>query len=233
MAKTNDDIRREMLNNFLPVDPNQSVELLDQLDELLMRYESAIREVRTKLEILNDELSLSSGYQNPIKSIASRRKKTISIFEKLRRQGDELSLESIQKNLNDVAGIRVICSFIDDIYKVAHMLTRQDDVKLIQVKDYIKNPKPNGYRSYHMIIEVPVFFSNEKAYMRVEVQIRTVAMDYWASLEHTMKYKQDIENAEEIMRELKECADTIAATDLKMMEIREKIPTHKAYEPKL
>ena len=233
MAKTNDDIRREMLNNFLPVDPNQSVELLDQLDELLMRYESAIREVRTKLEILNDELSLSSGYQNPIKSIASRRKKTISIFEKLRRQGDELSLESIQKNLNDVAGIRVICSFIDDIYKVAHMLTRQDDVKLIQVKDYIKNPKPNGYRSYHMIIEVPVFFSNEKAYMRVEVQIRTIAMDYWASLEHTMKYKQDIENAEEIMRELKECADTIAATDLKMMEIREKIPTHKAYEPKL
>lgn len=233
MAKTNDDIRREMLNNFLPVDPNQSVELLDQLDELLMRYESAIREVRTKLEILNDELSLSSGYQNPIKSIASRRKKTISIFEKLRRQGDELSLESIQKNLNDVAGIRVICSFIDDIYKVAHMLTRQDDVKLIQVKDYIKNPKPNGYRSYHMIIEVPVFFSNEKAYMRVEVQIRTVAMDYWASLEHTMKYKQDIENAEEIMRELKECAETIAATDLKMMEIREKIPTHKAYEPKL
>ena len=219
----NEEIIRDMLIDFMPADPDQGMELLDKLDILLMRYEAAIREVRTRLEILNDELSLK-GFQNPITNIMSRRKSTVSIFKKLKRQGDELSLESIQKNLNDVAGIRVICSFIDDIYKVARMLARQDDITVIRVKDYIKNPKPNGYRSYHMILETPIFFSDEKVSMRVEVQIRTVAMDYWASLEHRMKYKQDIENADEIMAALKECADTIAATDLKMMEIREKIP---------
>ena len=147
----------------------------------------------------------------------------MSILEKLKRYGVEVSLNSIEKNLNDVAGIRVICSFVDDIYRVARMLIQQDDIRLIQVKDYIENPKPNGYRSYHMIVEVPVFFSNEKRPMRVEIQIRTVAMDFWASLEHKMKYKQDIDNAEEIMAELKECADTISQTDIKMMRIREKI----------
>jgi len=225
----NEEIMREMLANFLPQDPDQGMEALAELDVLLMRYESAIREVRTKLEILNDELSLSER-QNPITNIISRRKKTVSIFEKLIKQGDELSLKSIQENLSDVAGVRVICSFIDDIYKVARMLAQQDDVTLIEVKDYIKNPKPNGYRSYHMIIEVPVFFSNEKRPMRVEVQIRTVAMDFWASLEHRMKYKQDIENADEIMKELRECADTIAATDQKMMEIRDKIPGTDGYQ---
>lgn len=221
--RTKAETRQGLITKYLPKDPDEAKEFMDELDILLMRYESAIREVRTKLEILNDELSLL-GHQNPINSILSRRKKTLSIFEKLERQGDELTLSSIQENLNDVAGIRVICGFIDDIYKVAKMLARQDDVRLIQVKDYIKNPKPNGYRSYHMIIEVPVFFSNEKLPMRVEVQIRTVAMNYWASLEHKMKYKQDIENAGEIMDMLKECADTIAETDKKMLTIREMIP---------
>ena len=194
-----------------------------KLEVLLMRYDSALREVRTKLEILNDELSLT-GMHSPISSISWRRKKTKSIFEKLERQGDPLTLESIEANLNDVAGIRVICAFVDDIYKVARMLVQQDDIQLIQVKDYIANPKPNGYRSYHMILEVPVFFSNEKKAMRVEVQIRTVGMDFWATLEHQMKYKKDIDNADEIMAELKVCADTIAETDKKMMEIRGKIP---------
>lgn len=221
--RTKAETMQGLITKYLPNDPEEAKEFMDELDILLMRYESAIREVRTKLEILNDELSLR-GYQNPINSILSRRKKTLSIFEKLERQGDELTLNSIQENLNDVAGIRVICGFIDDIYKVAKMLARQDDIRLIQVKDYIKNPKPNGYRSYHMIIEVPVFFSNEKLPMRVEVQIRTVAMNYWASLEHKMKYKQDIENAGEIMDMLKECADTIAETDKKMLAIREMIP---------
>lgn len=221
--RTKAETMQGLITKYLPNDPEEAKEFMDELDILLMRYESAIREVRTKLEILNDELSLR-GHQNPISSILSRRKKTLSIFEKLERQGDELTLNSIQENLNDVAGIRVICGFIDDIYKVAKMLARQDDIRLIQVKDYIKNPKPNGYRSYHMIIEVPVFFSNEKLPMRVEVQIRTVAMNYWASLEHKMKYKQDIENAGEIMDMLKECADTIAETDKKMLAIREMIP---------
>ncbi|MEF9922529.1 MAG: GTP pyrophosphokinase family protein [Anaerovoracaceae bacterium] len=198
------------------------VAYLNEFDILMMRYDSAIREVRTKLEILNDELSLTNS-QSPISSIQSRRKKTISIAEKLKRMDKDVTIQSIVDNLNDVAGIRVICAFLDDIYKIARMLAQQDDITLIEVKDYIRNPKPNGYRSYHMIVEIPVFFSNEKQPMRVEVQIRTVAMDFWASLEHQMKYKQDVEAADEIMGELKECADTIASTDLRMLKIREKI----------
>ena len=218
----NEDKAKELMEELLPDDPEGMKAMLRDFDVLMMRYDSAIREVRTKLEILNDELSLH-GQHSPISSISSRRKKPMSILEKLKRYGVEVSLNSIEKNLNDVAGIRVICSFVDDIYRVARMLIQQDDIRLIQVKDYIENLKPNGYRSYHMIVEVPVFFSNEKRPMRVEIQIRTVAMDFWASLEHKMKYKQDIDNAEEIMAELKECADTISQTDIKMMRIREKI----------
>ena len=187
---------------------------------LMMRYDSAIREVATKLEILNSELSLVRD-ESPISSIQSRRKKDSSIFEKLVRQGNEISLKSIEENLNDVAGIRVICSFVDDIYRVARMLARQDDIKVVMIKDYIKKPKPNGYRSYHMIVEIPVFFSNEKRPMRVEVQIRTVAMNFWASLEHQIKYKHNVKEAEKIGRDLKDCADTIANTDLRMQKIRE------------
>lgn len=222
----NDEKAKMLLDEFLPSEPAEAVKSLEEFDILMMRYDSALREIRTKLEILNDELSMTSE-QSPISSIASRRKKPISILEKLKRQNNEITLESIQDNLNDVAGIRVICSFVDDIYKVARMLVQQDDITLIQVKDYIQNPKPNGYRSYHMIVEVPVFFVYEKKPMRVEVQIRTVAMDFWASLEHQMKYKQDVDNAPEIMDELKACADTIAQTDMKMLEIREKITAAK------
>lgn len=213
---------KELMRDFMPDRPEDVFEFFEKFDILMMRYDSAIREVKTKLEILNDELSLISS-QSPISSIQSRRKKPISIAEKLTRLGKEVTLGSIMDNLNDVAGVRVICSFVDDIYKVAKMLAQQDDIKVLEIKDYIKNPKPNGYRSFHMIVEVPVFFSNVKKPMRVEVQIRTVAMDFWASLEHQMKYKNDIKNADEIMKELKECADTIANTDLKMLKIRERI----------
>lgn len=213
---------KKLLDEFLPGEPAEAFKSLEEFDILMMRYDSALREIRTKLEILNDELSMTSE-QSPISSISSRRKKPISVLEKLKRQNNEISLQSIEENLNDVAGIRVICSFVDDIYKVARMLVQQDDITLIQVKDYIQNPKPNGYRSYHMIVEVPVFFVYEKRPMRVEVQIRTVAMDFWASLEHQMKYKQDVDNADTIMAELKVCADTIAETDMKMLSIREKI----------
>lgn len=211
-----------MNERILAENPGETLQNLENFDLLMMRYDSAIREVRTKLEILNDELAVTRE-DSPISSIISRRKKASSIMEKLQRQNNEISLESIEKNLNDVAGIRVICSFVDDIYQVAKMLVQQDDITLIEVKDYIKNPKPNGYRSFHMIVEVPVFFSNEKRPIRVEIQIRTVAMDFWASLEHQMKYKKNIDNADEIMKELKECADTIAETDMKMLKIRESI----------
>ena len=130
-------------------------------------------------------------------------------------------------NLNDIAGVRVICSFVDDIYDIATMLINQDDVKIIEIKDYIKNPKPNGYRSYHMIIEIPVFFSDKKQFMRVEVQIRTIAMDFWASVEHKIKYKKEVEGAEEIIKELKECADIISSTDDRMQNIRKRLEGDK------
>lgn len=196
-----------------------------EFQELMMMYSCAIREMRTKLEVLNDELSVHHQ-RNPIEFITSRVKKPLSIVEKLHRYGVPVSVESVEKNLNDVAGVRVICSFIEDIYTVADMLLRQDDITLIKKKDYIEHPKDNGYRSLHLIIEIPVFFSNQKKNMRVEVQIRTIAMDFWASVDHQLKYKQDIEdveNADELSAELKECADIIAQTDARMQAIKNKI----------
>lgn len=194
-----------------------------EFQQAIMMYTSAIREVKTKLEVLNDELSIKNQ-RNPIEMIKSRVKKPMSIMEKLKRRGLEISVESMVNNLDDVAGVRIICSFLDDIYKVAEMLVRQDDVTVVAVKDYIKNPKPNGYRSYHMIIEIPVFFSDSKKPMRVEVQIRTMAMDFWASLDHQLKYKKSfIDDNGEISEELRICADVIAQTDIKMLEIRKRI----------
>lgn len=190
--------------------------------EMMMRYQGAIREVSTKFEILNMEMSVRNN-RNPIETIKTRIKTPKSIVNKLKRRNFEISLESVMKNLNDVAGVRIICSFVDDIYYIADLFTKQDDVRVVEIKDYIKNPKPNGYRSYHMIVEIPVFFSNEKQFIRVEVQIRTIAMDFWASLEHQVKYKKDIEKSEEIERQLKVCADVISATDIKMMDIAKKI----------
>ncbi len=162
--------------------PSNLLTQAHEFQEAMMMYTCAIREVKTKLEVLNDELSVRNQ-RNPIEMIKSRVKKPMSIVDKLRRRNLEVSVESMMNHLDDIAGIRVICSFVDDIYQVAEMLVRQDDVRVLAVKDYIRYPKDNGYRSYHMIIEIPVFFSNEKKFMRVEVQIRTIAMDFWASLD--------------------------------------------------
>ena len=189
-----------------------------QFEELMMMYSSAIREVRTKLEVLNDEFKVRRRH-NPIQYIKHRVKKPASIYEKLNRRGFPVSLESIEENLHDVAGIRVVCGYIQDIYKVAEMLTSQDDVTTVLVKDYIKNPKENGYRSLHLVIEIPVFFSNECKQMKVEVQFRTIAMDNWASLEHQMHYKTEGDVPQEIIQELKECSDALAATDCTMQRI--------------
>ena len=202
--------------------PEKFISEARQFQEVMMMYTCAIREVKTKLEVLNDELSVRNS-RNPIEMIKSRVKKPMSIVEKLQRRGLEVSLDSMINNLDDVAGIRIICSFLDDIYAVADMLVRQDDIRVIAVKDYIKNPKPNGYRSYHMIVEIPVFFSEMKKPMRVEGQIRTIAMDFWASLDHQLKYKKEMDNAVEIGEELKRCADVIAQTDKRMLEIRQQI----------
>ena len=189
----------------------------------MMMYTCAIREVKTKLEVLNDELSVRNQ-RNPIEMIKSRVKKPISIVEKLNRRNLPVSLESMLLNLDDVAGIRVICSFVDDIYAVANMLVSQDDITVVAIKDYIRHPKPNGYRSYHLIIEIPVFFSEEKRSMRVEVQIRTIAMDFWASLDHQLKYKKDIGDAADLIsEELRQCAEIIAQTDQRMLQIRQSI----------
>ena len=195
------------------------LETADDFRRLMMYYSCAIMEVETKLNVLNKEFSLQYD-RNPIETIKSRLKSPASIINKLHRKGLDLDMDVIEKELTDIAGLRVICSFQEDIYKLATMLASQDDVSLMVIKDYIKNPKPNGYRSLHLIIATPIFLSEEKRYMKVEVQFRTIAMDFWASLEHKMKYKKDIKNPEEISRRLKECAEAIKNVDDEMSAIR-------------
>lgn len=190
--------------------------------ELMMMYACAMKEIQTKFEILNTEYKVR--YQrNPISSISTRLKRTSSITEKLAKQRQAFTLENIEDKILDVAGVRVICPYIDDIYTIAEALLNQDDITLIARKDYIAEPKANGYRSLHLIVEVPVFFAEHKKNMKVEVQIRTIAMDFWASLEHQLKYKQEVPNQQEIIEQLKVCADVISATDEKMLGIREQI----------
>ena len=193
-----------------------------QYKELQMLYSCALKEIQTKFEILDTEFKLKYN-RNPIASISTRLKRTESIVEKLHRKNMPVTLDHIEKHINDMAGIRVICSYIDDIYLIADALLRQDDVTLIERKDYIENPKENGYRSLHLIVEVPVFLTETKKPMRVEVQIRTIAMDFWASLEHQMKYKQDIPDATWVMNELRDCAAVIRETDERMLAIRRHI----------
>lgn len=203
-------------------DPDKFLDSVQPFMKLLMQYKCAMLEVQTKFEVLNNELSLY-GDQNPILSVSSRIKKASSIIEKLNRRNLEVSLESIEKNIYDIAGIRIICAFVKDIYALADNICSQDDITLIERKDYIKNPKPNGYRSLHLILEVPVFFLNETKHMKVEIQLRTIAMDSWASLEHKMRYKKDIEEEESIYQDLKQCAEELHHVDLKMGEINHRI----------
>jgi len=190
--------------------------------ELMMMYTCAMKEVQTKFDVLNTEFKVR--YQrNPISSICTRLKRASGITEKLMRMKKPITTESIEENINDVAGVRVICSYIDDIYMIADALLRQDDITLVTRKDYIAEPKPNGYRSLHLIVRVPVFFADRRREMKVEVQIRTIAMDFWASLEHQLKYKQEIADQEHIIEQLKDCAEVINATDAKMLDIRRQI----------
>ena len=194
------------------------------LKRLMAYYRCAIMEVETKFNVLNEEFSLEYD-RNPIETIKTRLKSTESIIKKLVRRNFPLTVDSIEANLNDIAGVRVVCSFLEDIYLLADCLLQQDDVKLIQVKDYIKNTKPNGYRSLHLIIEIPIFLKDEKKDMRVEVQLRTIAMDFWASLDHKLSYKKDIpeEEAKLLRQELLECAQISADLDVRMGEIKNRI----------
>jgi putative GTP pyrophosphokinase len=204
------------------ISPDVVEERIEEMNETLLIYRSAIKEVKTKLDILDDELKIKRK-RNPIEYMKSRVKTPSSIMDKLRRKGLEMSIESAKKNLNDIAGIRVICSFVGDIYDIAKMLIRQDDITLIEEKDYISNPKPNGYRSLHLVVEVPIFFSDCAELVRVEVQIRTIAMDFWASLEHKLYYKTSGESPVHITQDLKECADLITSTDMRMQDIQREV----------
>ena len=200
--------------------------MAQEMGTLMVYYRCAIMEVETKLKVLNEEFSLKHD-RNPINSIKSRLKSYSSIKEKLQREGIMATPDQIEKNLNDIAGVRVICSFLDDVYDIAEALLKQDDIKIIRVKDYIKNPKPNGYRSLHLIIEIPIFLQHEKHMVKVEIQLRTIAQDFWASLEHQMRYKKNFEFTEATGKELLECATMSANLDERMERLNKTVNGYK------
>ncbi len=199
----------------------QSQEKALTFNKLMAYYKCALMEIETKFNVLNEEYSLQFD-RNPISSIKTRLKSPISIKEKLERKDFPVTTESIEEHLNDVAGIRIICSFPEDVYTLANALLRQDDIMLVKKKDYIKKPKANGYRSLHLIVAVPIFLSCEKRIMKVEIQLRTIAMDFWASLEHQLRYKKDTEFTKDMVEELYECAKLSATLDTRMDELRKK-----------
>ena len=201
--------------------PSSNSTVTSSAKELMAQYRCAILEVETKFKVLNEQFSLQHE-RNPIENIKSRLKSIESIVAKLQKRGLPFSLGSVEENLHDVAGVRVICSFVDDIYMLADCLLQQDDVRLLERKDYIQNPKSNGYRSLHLIIEVPIFLQEGKKYMKVEVQLRTIAMEFWANLEHRLRYKKDIDAHlwEQTEHELLDCARLSAQLDEKMQSVR-------------
>lgn len=197
-----------------------------EFHQLMIYYKCAMMEIETKFKVLNEEFSLQYD-RNPIETIKTRLKSIPSIRDKLNRLSLPVDAHVIEENLNDIAGVRVICSFPEDVYMLADALLRQDDVRLVQRKDYIANPKPNGYRSLHLIVEVPIFLQHTKKPMRVEIQLRTIAMDFWASLEHQLKYKKGLEHMAELTEELRLCADVSAALDRRMEQIRRQLEKQK------
>jgi len=190
--------------------------------ELMAYYKCAMMEVETKFRVLNEELSLEYD-RNPIETIKTRLKSVESIGDKLMALNAPITVDSIEHNLHDVAGVRVICGFPSDIYTLADAFLNQDDITLIEKKDYIANPKPNGYRSLHLIVEIPIFLHDEKKKMKVEVQFRTISMDWWASLEHKIRYKKEVEIPSDVATELKECAEAAAILDNRMESIQKHI----------
>ena len=203
-------------------DIDELIETTRPFAELMMRYRCAIKEVQTKFEVLDEEFSIRYN-RNPVEAIKTRLKSPRSIFGKMQKNDLPITVENIRDHLSDIAGIRIICSYPEDIYTLCDMFLRQDDVRLIRKKDYIANPKENGYRSLHLIVEVPIFLTDAKEYVRAEVQFRTIAMDFWASLEHKLKYKKDIPYAAEVAAELKDCAEQIAFLDRRMEAVHRHI----------
>ncbi|MCR4814130.1 MAG: GTP pyrophosphokinase family protein [Lachnospiraceae bacterium] len=195
---------------------------VDSWEEVILIYNSAMKEMVTRLEILSEEFQHTHSY-NPIEHLKSRLKSPESIVKKLRRHGYESSIENMVTYVKDIAGVRVICSFTSDVYKIAEAISAQSDIEILSVKDYIKNPKPSGYQSYHIIALVPVYLSDKKIDTKVEIQIRTIAMDFWASLEHKINYKFDGNVPEEIRLQLVDCAGRIRDLDDRMLHLNEEV----------
>lgn len=216
----------EFINRMKAIADGQTLEWAKtkaiEFATLMSYYKCAMMAIETKFNILNEEYSLKFD-RNPISSIKTRLKSPMSIGDKLERRNLPTAVSSIEENLHDVAGVRVICSFPDDVYVLAEALLKQDDVELVECKDYIARPKPNGYRSLHLIVSVPIFLSNEKRMMKVEIQLRTIAMEFWASLEHQLRYKKEAAFTAEMADELYQCAQLSADLDLRMDRLRKNV----------
>ena len=223
MAQNNDELlKQKILSVVDDISVDWIKEKFNEFVRLMTYYRCAMMEIETKFNVLNEEYSLAYD-RNPISSIKTRLKSFPSISEKLSRKGISNDIDSIEKNLNDVAGVRVICSFLEDVYSLADALLKQDDIILIEKKDYIKNPKPNGYRSLHIIVGIPIFLAHEKRVMKVELQLRTIAMDFWASLEHQLRYKKETTFTADMAKELLNCAELSAELDNKMDSLRKAV----------
>lgn len=234
-------MRNDMINNLVETSDYQrkrleeffdenlitwSKEIMQQYNRLMAYYRCAIMEVETKFNVLNEEYFLRYD-RNPISGIKCRLKSLDSIKGKLERKGLPFKWKTIEDNIFDVAGVRVVCSFVDDVYLLSDALLKQDDITLIEKKDYIANPKENGYRSLHLIVAVPIFLEHEKRIMPVEIQLRTIAMDFWASLEHQLRYKKDFDFTDDMAKELQECAVLSAQLDAQMDSLRERVESQK------
>lgn len=223
MAQNNDEVLKQRILSVVDdISVDWIKEKFNEFVRLMTYYRCAMMEIETKFNVLNEEYSLAYD-RNPISSIKTRLKSFPSISEKLSRKGISNDIDSIEKNLNDVAGVRVICSFLEDVYSLADALLKQDDIILIEKKDYIKNPKPNGYRSLHIIVGIPIFLAHEKRVMKVEIQLRTIAMDFWASLEHQLRYKKETTFTADMAKELLNCAELSAELDNKMDSLRKAV----------
>ena len=201
---------------------NGNKDQVDQWNSTMFLYSSALKSINTKIEILNNEFIQLYNY-NPIEHVTSRLKTPQSIVKKLKSKGREVDIENMVEHVNDIAGIRIICSFMSDIYPIADIIAKQADITVLYVKDYIKNPKANGYKSYHMVVTIPVYLSDGKIETKVEIQIRTIAMDFWASLEHKIAYKFEGHAPDYIEAELKDCADMVHMLDAKMYSLNQAI----------
>lgn len=222
MANPAPSVHADPPDDSITISPGELREMRDDLQRFLLEYRFGMQEIETKIGILRDEFLLTHDY-NPIEHVSSRVKSPDSLVEKVQRKGIDADFESIRRNVTDIAGVRITCSFVSDAYRLFDLLTDQDDIRVLQVKDYIAHPKPNGYKSLHAILEVPVFLSTGRIDVPVEVQFRTIAMDFWASLEHKIYYKYDTRVPAELLESLKDAADTAAELDERLQRLHREI----------